>query len=193
MILCLSRTPSGSASDPKAREYYQQWDLLPAGPDREAAMNKAFYELAVGNLAAVDWYCSLKLELAVHLVKQLLTQAMQSPSVPGMDTLRARIEAELERKLGGAVELDEPPDLVHMGLVDDFYASFEWSEGGILHAHIAFWMVGAPRIDKIQVPREKEENVLEIDVDADESTALENDEAANLLGVSGIESSLSSM
>ena len=58
----------------------------------------------------------------------------------------------------------------------------EWSEGGILHAHIAFWMVGAPRIDKIQVPREKEENVVEIDVDADENTAIANDEAANLLG-----------
>ena len=145
-------------------------------------MKKAFYELAVGNPAAVDWYCSLKLELAVHLVKQLLTQAMQSPLVPGMDKLRERIEAELVRKLGDAIKLDETPDLVHMGLVDDFYASFEWSEGGILHAHIAFWMVGAPRIDKIQVPREEEDNVVEIDVDADESTAIANDEAANLLG-----------
>ena len=25
----------------------------------------------------------------------------------------------------------------------------------MLHAHMAFWVVGAPRIDKIQVPREK--------------------------------------
>ena len=95
----LKSYPSESASDPKAREYYQQWHPLPSGPEQELAMKKAFYELAVGNPAAVDWYCSLKLELAVHLVKQLLTQAMQSPSVPGMDTLRARIEAELVRKV----------------------------------------------------------------------------------------------
>ena len=107
---------------------------------------------------------------------------MQSPLVPGLDKRQERIEAELVRKLGDAIKLDETPDLVHMGLVDEFYASFEWSDGGILHAHIAFWMIGAPRIDKIQVPREKEENVVEIDVDADESTALANDEAANLLG-----------
>ena len=178
----LKSYPSGNASDPKAREYYQQWHPLPSGPEKEVAMKKAFYELAVGNPAAVDWYCSLKLELAVHLVKQLLTQAMQSPSVPGLDKLRERIEAELVRKLGDAIKLDETPDLVHMGLVDEFYASFEWSDGGILHAHIAFWMIGAPRIDKIQVPREKEENVVEIDANEDESTALANDEAANLLG-----------
>ena len=40
------------------------------------------------------------------------------------------------------------------GQVDDWYASFEWSEGGIIHAHMAFWVVGAPRVDKIEAPRE---------------------------------------
>ena len=92
----LKSYPSGNASDPKAREYYQQWYPLSSGPEKEMATKKGFYELAVGNHA-----------------------------------------------------------------------------GGIPHAHITFWVIGA---------REKEEIVVEIDVDADESTALANDEAANLLG-----------
>ena len=53
--------------------------------------------------------------------------------------------------------VEDMPDLVHYGVVDDHYASFEWSEGGMIHAHIAFWIVGAPRIDKIEVPREKDD------------------------------------
>ena len=93
--------------------------------------------------------------MAVHLLKTLLTQAMQSPSIPGLPALHARIQAELARKLGEEVDLDALPDLTHMGLVDDFYASFAWSDGGILHAHVALWMVGAPRIDKIQVMQGK--------------------------------------
>ena len=36
--------------------------------------------------------------------------------------------------------------------VDDWYAVFEWNEGGIIHAHMAFWVVGAPRIDKVDAP-----------------------------------------
>ena len=68
-----SEAPPGSAresddvDDPKSREYYEQWKKLPPGSAREAAMKKAFYELAVNNPGAVAWYCSLKLEMAVHL------------------------------------------------------------------------------------------------------------------------------
>ena len=29
--------------------------------------------------------------------------------------------------------------------------SFEWSSGAMLHAYMAFWVIGAPRIDKIEV------------------------------------------
>ena len=79
-------------------------------------------------------------------------------TMPGLDALRKRIMNEFNEKLGEGVKLNELPDLLHLGLVDDFYGSFEWSDGGILHAHIAFWMVGAPRIDKIQVPHERDES-----------------------------------
>ena len=139
----LKSYPSGSIEDRRSRDYYQQWEHVPPGSARDAAMKNTFYELAVANPAAVEWYCSLRLEMAVHLWKTLLTQAMQSPSIPGSPALHARIQAELARKLGEEVDLDALPDLTHMGLVDDFYASFVWSDGGILHAHIALWMVGA--------------------------------------------------
>ena len=112
---------------------------------QECGHEEKFYELAVANPAGVEWYCSLKLEMAVHLVKQILTDAMQSPSVPGLADIKARMKAELERKLGETVDVDELPDLLHMGCADDFYASFEWSDGSILHVHICFWMVGAPQ------------------------------------------------
>ena len=56
-------------------------------------------------------------------------------------------------RLGVDVDVDEAPDLKIFGDVDDYYAAFEWSEGGMIHAHMAFWIVGAPRIDKIDVPR----------------------------------------
>ena len=60
--------------------------------------------------------------------------------------------------------MDEAPDLQFFGRVDDYHATFEWSEGGMIHAHMAFWVVGAPRIDKIDVPRlTKDTAVVEIE------------------------------
>ena len=70
---------------------------------------------------------------------------------------QAKLAGELRNRMGVDVLVEEIPDLRLFGCVDDHYASFEWSEGGMLHAHIAFWVVGAPRIDKIEVPREKED------------------------------------
>ena len=71
--------PSGDAADPKTRQYQERWKSASPGIARDAAMKKAFYELAVANPGAVAWYCSLKLEMAVHLTKTILTQQMQSP------------------------------------------------------------------------------------------------------------------
>ena len=53
--------------------------------------------------------------------------------------------------------MEELTDLQHFGSVDDFYASFEWSNGGLVHVHIALWIVGSPRIDKVLVPKEHDE------------------------------------
>ena len=51
-----------------------------------------------------------------------------------------------------------------------------------MHVHIAFWMVGAPRLDKIIVPKEKGANVIEVEVKHEEdSEAKPTQEAADLL------------
>ena len=174
----LKSYPSGAAEDPNARQYYEQWKLEAPGVARDAAMKKAFYELAVINPGAVSWYCSLKLEIAVHLTKVLLTQQMQSPIVPGLDAVKARIESDLRAKLAVDVRFENIPDLAHLGFVDAFYASFEWSSGGMLHAHMAFWIVGSPRIDKVIVPKEQDDNVVEITAACDKDIVCPQTEAA---------------
>ena len=35
--------------------------------------------------------------------------------------------------------------------MDDHWATYEWSEGGLIHLHIAFWIVGSPRIDVVTI------------------------------------------
>ena len=81
----LKSYPSGPADDPAYREYYTAWQEESPGPDRESAMKKAYYELAVRNPGDVAWYCGLKLEMDVALTKALLTDQMRSPQVPGLE------------------------------------------------------------------------------------------------------------
>jgi hypothetical protein len=83
----LKSYPSGQEDDPKARDYFEKWKLLPPGSARDMEMKRTFYELAVVNPAIVEWYCSLKLEMGIHLLKRLLTEAMQSPTMPGLGLL----------------------------------------------------------------------------------------------------------
>ena len=109
------------------------------------------------NPGAVAWYCGLKLEMAVELTKALLTEQMRSAEVPGLEEAKAKLKEELRCRLGDDIDVEEMPDLVKFGHVDDTYVSFEWSSGGLVHVHMAFWIVGAPRIDKIEVPREKQD------------------------------------
>ena len=78
------------------------------------------------------------------------------------------------------------PDLVKFGHVDDTYVSFEWSSGGLVHVHMAFWIVGAPRIDKIEVPREKQDEQggkawMEIEVAPEGGAVVPESEAADRL------------
>ena len=60
---------------------------------------------------------------------------------------------DLRSKVGPGIVVDELPDLKHFRVVDDFYASFEWSEGGLVYRHITLRIVGPPRIGKVQVPK----------------------------------------
>ena len=125
--------------------------------------------IAVQNPSAVAWYCGLKLEMAVALSKALLTEQLRSEEVPGLEEAKAKLQEELCKRLGVEVLVEDLPDLRKFWHVDDLYASFEWSAGGMIHTHMAFWVIGAPRIDKIQVPQTKadedEENTwMEIEV-----------------------------
>ena len=182
----LKSYPPGSASDTAndahTREYYEQWRYLPEGSDeRELAMKKTFYELALHNPGVVAWYCTLKLEMAVHLAKEIITRMLQEDIVPGKEDAMARLGAELQQKLGLEVSVDDLPDMQYYGYVDDFYASLEWSAGGLIHTHIAFWIVGSPRIDKVVVPTETESDVVEIDVTPEEAFVLPQERAANIM------------
>ena len=67
----LKSHPPSSASvgsgDAHTREYYERWRSLPEGSsEKEQAMKKAYYELALQNPSVVAWYFTLKLEMAVH-------------------------------------------------------------------------------------------------------------------------------
>ena len=116
-------------------------------------MTNMFFELAVREPGVVGWYCAVKLEMAVALTRALLTEQLRSADVPGQDAAKYKLASDLTARLGVDVDVDEAPDLQFFGRVDDYCATFEWSEGGMIHAHMAFWIVGAPRIDKIDVAR----------------------------------------
>ena len=90
--------------------------------------------------------------MAAALTAALLMEQLQSDDVPGRADVQRKIEAELVSRTGLDISVDDVPDVRHFGQVDDWYATFEWSEGGIVHVHMAFWVVGAPRIDKVDVP-----------------------------------------
>ena len=91
--------------------------------------------------------------MATALTAALLTEQLQSDDVPGRGDAQQKIEAQLRSRMGGDISVADIPDLHHFGQVDDSYTTFEWSEGGIIHAHMGLWVVGAPRIDKIEAPR----------------------------------------
>ena len=110
-------------------------------------MRQAFYRLSVDNPAVVQWYCSLKLEMALHLVVDLVSRQLKSADVPGFELTKERVRNNLEQKLQTRVSVDDAsfPDLRHFGHVDDYWLSYEWSDGGIIHAHIALWITFAIR------------------------------------------------
>ena len=93
--------------------------------------------------------------MATALTAALLTEQLQSDDVPGRGDAQQKIEAQLRSRMGCDISVADIPELRHSGQVDDSYTTFEWSDGGIIHVHMAVWVVGAPRIDKIEAPREQ--------------------------------------
>lgn len=70
------------------------------------------------------------------------------------------------------------PDLHKFGHVDDYRLSYEWSKGGVIHAHIAPWIVGSPRIDLNNVPREVSKGVIEVEIDSEDVRVVEHKQDA---------------
>ena len=101
----LKSYPPGSASDvdcasnPHTQEYYTRWRSLPEGSiAREEAMKKVSYELSLQNSGVVAWCCTLKLEMAVHLAKEIFTNNVaigrRARQTGGNDLPRKRVAGE---------------------------------------------------------------------------------------------------
>ena len=169
---------------PDARAQYTEWKDVSPGPAREEKMRECFYKLAVANPGAVTWYCALKLEMSVYLVMALLTRQLQGDCVPGrtacMETLQQTMDDELRGRGGDGIQVVEL-DCLGWGRVDDFWSSFEWSAGGMVHGHIAYWIKGAPRIDKVVVPDAITGSVDDTVLDFDGQVSLEQGLAAERL------------
>ena len=71
------------------------------------------------------------------------------------------------------------PDWEHFGRVDEYWLSYEWSAGGLIHAHIAFWIVGSPRLDNIEKVKELGDGVVEVDASASVKGVLLTEKDAN--------------
>ena len=169
-------------SNDEEYERLTAWRGMPRGEEQESAMRKAFYELALANPGAVAWYCGLKLEMAIGLLQAVLTKVTQDSDTPGLSEISSRVAEHIRQHAGVSCDVDV--DVEELGRVDDYYASIEWSAGGLVHAHIAIWMVGSPRIDRVVRLEERESanDPIRVDDPVDGEVAMVNEDAAALLG-----------
>jgi len=93
----------------------------------------------------------MRLEATVHMAVELLSNQAMSEQVPSKKEAMAAVQREL------ASELDDDSTTfkeLHLdadwGRVDDWWACYEWSGGGLVHVHVCLWIKGAPRIDKVK-------------------------------------------
>ena len=75
------------------------------------------------------WYCAVNLEMTTVLTAALLTEQLQSDDVPGLGDAQRKIEAELVSRTGVGIAVGGTYDLRHFCQVDDWCATYEWSEG----------------------------------------------------------------
>ena len=169
---------------------FRTWEEEEDPTAREVKKKECFYKLAVGNPGVVSWYCALKLEMSVALTRAILSRQLQGVRVPGKEgrtEAMRELQVELQQEMQVDIEVGALPDyLDDWGRVDDSWASFEWSGGGIVHVHIALWISGAPRIDRVIVPpmegdNTKDVDLEDLDLDTEGEVILEQGEAANRL------------
>ena len=88
----------------------------------------------------------------------LITYQLQSEDVPGLQDAKGMLAQVLSSHLVDDDAVDSISDYRFLGQVDDYYATYEWSEGSMIHEHMAFWVFGALRIDKIEAPSDNSKN-----------------------------------
>ena len=139
---------------PELRRPYERWKLKDSPEEREMERRTCYWEAAIENPAVVSWYSAWRLEATLKTIMQSLTAAMQK--LEGVEECKSRIREHLRECLGVQDAELHLPDPSNWGEVDDYWATYEWSEGGLIHLHIAFWVVGSPRIDVVKIADEEE-------------------------------------
>ena len=157
---------------------------MPPGLQKNEQMHKNYYKLAVSNPAAVAWYCAVRLELMLEMYVAVMSKQLGAEGVKGFkpDQLSDAVGKELFRN-DATKELHLDALYVEeYGQVHDYYASFEWSSGGMVHIHIALWIAGSPRIDQVVSDRTTAAKHVHChDVDFAEKITLDEKTASNVL------------
>ena len=136
---------------PMHRQQYTAWQAETDETQREIERKRCYWQAAVDNPAIVAWYSAWRLEAQLKAIIASLNAAIQSKAVPDLAAAKALLERQFAESLGTAhadFVLHQPDD---WGTVDDYWATYEWSEGGLIHLHIALWIVGSPRIDVVKI------------------------------------------
>ena len=170
-----------SYSDPERAGFMSWMELV--GPERERLKKEMHYKAAVANPGVVAWYCATKLEMLVRLTCALISRSLQSHDVPGCADLRSLLQEGLTEFAGTDAQVSDIAVFGGAwGRVDDYWGSLEWSGGGMVHIHLALWIVGAPRIDKVVVPHEDTGIVAEEQWLDEGAVVLQDGDAAEALG-----------
>jgi hypothetical protein len=120
--------------------------------------------------------------MLVHLAAHIVSRNIGGDIVPGKAEAMQAMQQELDAVFDPSSITVSSADFQY-GKVDDWWATFEWSSGGMVHVHIAFWIVASPRIDKIVMSSELDPVAKETIVlwDEDASVVLQDDAAAKVL------------
>ena len=124
----------------------------PRQDSSEAELRERFYRDAAAHPGLVSWACAVRLEQMVHLAVRVIAHQLQGYRFDPAEWLPESLGEEQAANprsptLAAAPAHDADP------IVDDWYASFEWGAGGIVHIHLVLWVHGAPRIDIALEPK----------------------------------------
>ena len=119
----------------------------------ETALRQRFYRDAAAHPGLVSWACAVRLEQMVHLAVRVITHQLRGYRFEPAEWLPESLGEEHEAHSTSPSRAAAPTHEKDPS-VDDWYASFEWGAGGIVHIHLVLWVHGAPRIDVALEPNE---------------------------------------